>query len=572
MSLATCLVFLLLIVFSYAYSLESADYCSEQNCPPWMIESQDGYSSKCVCRDDLPAYFSCYEGITFIDTSYCMSFDNGTVSVGVCPYIHPNVSNFLVELSASVIDLNDIFCDPLNREGSLCHQCKEGFGVAPLSLEFACAECPEVTWPWWILFFCLEFIPVTIFYLVNLVCQVSFAKAPFKCFVFISQISFWTMANIKSVIITRNKLSLFGKVFFDIIKCLNGIWSLNFFFSVLPPFCISTYFNSVHLLYVWYLVALYPLLLVVLTYILHKLHDQNFKPIMYLWKPFRRFFISTRQVWDHKTSIVNVFSNFCLFSLSNILLVVATSFQWSIKKDLCLSSQSKPVLWVEPDVPYPDPGLFLLSLIFSVTTIAIIVLCACYPFKYTQLCLQGCCTTRIYIYLKAFFDVFACSYKDGTGAWKYNFQYLSALYPGLQVVLLVCSLFLVRSKIFLSFMLISFLLFSVALFVAILRPYKKSCHGVQESLLLFILALVTSFASLYIVLLEVWLVYICLIIAAVPQVGFIVFIGYKVYQKCSVRFGKSCVCCKKCSTTKNEYQMEDFELPDRIVNADYYRN
>ena len=414
------------------------------------------------------------------------------------------------------------------------------------------------------LFLFLEFVPVTIFYLVNLVWQVSFATAPFKCFVFVSQISFWTMANIKSVVVTRNRLSVLGRVWFDIVKCLNGIWSLDFFLSVLPPFCVSTSFTSVHIFYVWYFSALYPVFLVLLTFILHKLHDRNFKPITYLWQPFRRCFLSTRQVRDHKTSIVNVFSNFCLFSFSKILLIVTTSFQWSIKRDVCVPSQSKTVLWVEPAISYPDPVLFLSSLVFSVGIITIIVLCACYPLKHMQLCLQRCCSTRIFIYIKAYFEVFVCSYKDGTGSSKYNLQYLSALYPVLQVVLLICSLFLVRSDIFLSYMLIALLLFSVAMFVAIVRPYKKTSHSVMEALLLFLLALVTATASLYVEVLEVWLVYVCLSIAAVPQAGFLLFIGYKVYK----RYFEGC---KKCCVKKKNEEVEEFEFPDRIVNADDYK-
>ena len=341
MALAIPFVLMIISTVGCVSSLDSntTDYCTNQNCPPWMVDNEDGCNSKCVCKETLPESFSCSEGTVYLDILYCMSFDNDSVSVGACPYIHQNVTGFEVELPESVSELNSVFCEPLNREGDLCHRCKEGFGVAPLSLKFACAECSDNTWPWWLLFLFLEFVPVTIFYLVNLVWQVSFATAPFKCFVFVSQISFWTMANIKSVVVTRNRLSVLGRVWFDIVKCLNGIWSLDFFLSVLPPFCVSTSFTSVHIFYVWYSSALYPLFLVLLTFILHKLHDRNFKPITYLWQPFRRCFLSTRQVRDHKTSIVNVFSNFCLFSFSKVLLIVTTSFQWSIKRDVCVPKQ-----------------------------------------------------------------------------------------------------------------------------------------------------------------------------------------------------------------------------------------
>ncbi len=559
--MAVAAFLLIVISLSYVSSLNenTTDYCNQLNCPPWM----QAMGSECVCRTDLPYFFSCDNNIAYIDISNCMSIDNDTVSVGECPYNYPNVSGYAVELPSSLSDheLDTVFCDPLNREGILCHHCKEGFGVAPLSLEYVCAECSDNT-GWWVLFLLLQFGPITIFYLINLVWQVSFAKAPFRGFVFFSQIFFWIMST-QSVIIARNNLNVVGKVCFYTVQFLNGIWSLNFV-SVLPPFCVSTSFKNIDLVYLQYFVAVYPLFLIALTLVLYMLHERNFKPVVILWKPFRRCFISTKQTCDCKSSIVNVIANFCLFSLSNIISIISTSFDVSEVFNLCVADgEVERSLWVDPSFPYPDPGLLFLSLVFSIITITVIALVSSYPLKCMKLCLKRCCRSQIFLYSKAFFDDFTSSYKDGSSKGScFNWQYLTILYPVLLILSRVMFLAVRRTDRFLLPSMYSLLLFSLAMFVSLGRPYKKAIDNVIESLLIFLLALVFGFFSLYVYFEHIFLAYASLFLATVPQGCFVMFVAYSVYT----RYKKYCVCCCK----KKKEMVEDIELPDRFVNAENY--
>ncbi|XP_064403730.1 uncharacterized protein LOC135349163 [Halichondria panicea] len=521
--------------------------------------------SECVCRNDLPFDFSCKDGTAYLDIASCISIDkNDTVSVGECAYNYQNVSaDFAVELPSnlSICELNAVFCDPLNREGILCHRCKEGFGVAPLSLEYTCVECPDNTAGWLVLFLVLQFGPVTIFYLINLVWQVSFARAPFKCFVFFSQIVFWFMTSRDSRVLTNN-LNVFARVCFYALEFLNGIWSLNFV-SVFPPFCISTSFTNIHFVYLQYLVAVYPLFLIALTLVLYKLHERNFKPVVILWKPFHRCFISTRTMWDYKSSIVNVFVNFCLFSLSNIISIVFTSFVFSEKYNLCVADQVELSVWVDPSTPYPDPVLLSLSLVFSIATITVIMLVGCYPLKCMKLCFKRCCRSQLFLYFQAFFDDFTSSYKDGTTEGSCcNLQHLVVMYP---VLIILSRVLILGSSIITSLLfpvMYSLLLFLLAMFVALVRPYKKSSDNVIESLLNFLLALVLVIISLHHNFSSILLAYVAFLLVTIPHGCFVVFIVYSVCKK----YKRYCDCgCKE----KKEV-MEDKELPDRFVNAENY--
>ncbi|XP_064403729.1 uncharacterized protein LOC135349162 [Halichondria panicea] len=538
----------------------TTDYCNQLNCPPWM----QAKGSECVCRNDLPFDLHCEDGTAYLDIASCMSIDNDTVSVGECAYNYQNVSaDLAVELPSnlSIHELNAVFCDPLNREGILCHRCKEGFGVAPLSLEYACVECPDNTAGWWVLFLVLQFGPVTIFYLINLVWQVSFARAPFRCFVFFSQIIFWFMTLRDSRVLTNN-LNLFARVYVYALEFLNGIWSLNFV-SVFPPFCISTSFTNIHFVYLQYLVAVYPLFLIALTLVLYKLHERNFKPVVILWKPFRRCFISTRTMWDYKSSIVNVFVNFCLFSLSNIISIVFTSFYFSETYNLCLAFQVELSVWVDPSTPYPDPVLLILSLVFSIATITVITLVSCYPLKCMKLCFKRCCRSQIFLYIKAFFDDFTSSYKDGTTEGSCcNWQYLVVIYPVLLILLQVIYLGASRTFRPVVFAMNSLLLFSFTVFVALVRPYKRYSDNVVESLLIFLLAVVFELGSLD-VQSPILLAYVSILLVSIPHGCFVAFIVYSVCK----RYKRYCDCgCKE----KKEV-VEDDQLPDRFVNAENYQ-
>ena len=109
-----------------------------------------------------------------------------------------------------------------------------------------------------------------------------------------------------------------------VLLVLCGIWSLDFFRSVIPPFCVSSNIKTVRALVLEYLVAFYPIVLILLTYVCIKLHDNNFRPVVWLWKPFHRHVVHLRRRWDSTASIINTFTTFLLRSFSKMLFVSFT--------------------------------------------------------------------------------------------------------------------------------------------------------------------------------------------------------------------------------------------------------
>ena len=130
----------------------------------------------------------------------CATFDDDSILVSftLCP-------NFLALKSYSIAkpghillprnlsQLNDYVCGPLNRKGS---ECADGFGPSMTSFGYRCANCTD-SWYGMPLFLFLEFVPITVFYLIILVFHISITPAPMPCFIMYAQI-ITTMLNLTS--------------------------------------------------------------------------------------------------------------------------------------------------------------------------------------------------------------------------------------------------------------------------------------------------------------------------------------------------------------------------------------
>ena len=102
---------------------------------------------------------------------------------------------------------------------------------------------------------------------------------------------------------------------------LYGIWNLDFFRLLYPPFCLHSHMTTLQVLALDYLIAVYPLILIVITYLFVELHDRSFGLFVWLWRPFHRCFIHFRRNWSIRTSLVDAFATFLLLSYVKLLSV-----------------------------------------------------------------------------------------------------------------------------------------------------------------------------------------------------------------------------------------------------------
>jgi len=266
---------------------------------------------------------------SYLDLGNCMTYNSSSdeqgsnaISFGGCPYVYGNIVNIVnrryIALPHNISDLNNVFCVPLNRDGLLCRDCNDGFGPSVVSIGYTCANCTGNYG--WILYILLEIVPATVFYFAVLTLRIRITSAPMNCFVMFSQLIVVALNN--SPWYLSSLLAELGTTSCALLKVIlsgYGFWNLDYFRYLIPPFCLSQGLKNIHVLALQYVSAFYPLLLIALTYACVELHGHNFRPIVWLWKPFHRCCVNARRRWDTKASLL-------VLSYSKLLFVSAILF------------------------------------------------------------------------------------------------------------------------------------------------------------------------------------------------------------------------------------------------------
>ena len=254
---------------------------SDHECPSvWSEYNQVTHDCQCIQHISL---LDCKGENVYANTRHILTFDStkGIISAVRVRYIKYLEGYNLTMIKDGIIgillpnnisELNPYMCGPLNREDYLCNKCKSGYGppVIPESTPYAnmCYLCKDTWIPKGILLYlAVSFIPLTLFYLLILIFQVRLTSAPMTCFIMYSQlmvIVFYTVSgpgqSLESVI-SQIKFTDNGKKFrisTKILLTFYGVFNLDFFHYVLPPFCISNKLRPIHISFLGYISAFYP--------------------------------------------------------------------------------------------------------------------------------------------------------------------------------------------------------------------------------------------------------------------------------------------------------------------------
>ena len=388
-------------------------------CPSWFVPVSNT-SNRCKCGEPIHPHYptrtvQCdpITKQTMMPLENCMDYDEkeDKVFVGMCPYINQNsaVNGVYVKPPKNASQLNEFLCGGLNRTGVLCIQCKKGLGTAIFSYSMQCLPCMNSGLGWTLYIFLATF-PTTVLFLAVLIFQVRIISGPMNAYIFICQLIV-TVANYQCNI--YESTSGFNHVAVLILGTIYGIWNLDFFRYLLPPFCLNNQMSPLHVVTLEYVVAFYPLLLTFIAYVCIQLHARGCRVIVCLCRMFCIFLSTCRQrwgrQWDPLASLLNTFAAFLLLSYSKI---------WFVSLQLVAYTQ----LYVPtgeilgpPMRVYHDPSLewfgdehlpfALLSIFVQCIFILIpILVLSLYPTKLFQKCL-GCCGRR-WLALHAFADVF----------------------------------------------------------------------------------------------------------------------------------------------------------------------
>ena len=358
--------------------------------------------------------------------------------------------------------LNEKMCGDFKRGGRLCGSCEEGFQLSSYSYNMKCVQCSRSVFINWMIYVCVAFLPLTGFFIFVLVFRISATSPKWDGYILLAQYMA-SPSNVRVFLLAleAKPILLYLAKF---VMTLYGVWNLDFFRTLYPPICLDI--DPFQVLVLDYVVAVYPLLLVILAYVCIQLHARGCMPLIFLWFPFRKCYIQIQNKVDIKASIVDVFASFLVLSyvkfLASTLDLLTPTKVFNVKGESLgyyVYFDASMKYFGSEHLPYAIialVGAFFLSLL--------LLLLLLYPLRTFQRFCGNWQTLQIFI------DSFQGGYKDGVVEGKYDYRYFSAAFLIMRIALLLTYM-LTLTGYFYSVSIFIFMVF--AFILMIVKPYKE---------------------------------------------------------------------------------------------------
>ena len=553
----------------------SSEFAENTTCTStWLTPST---SSNCMCGSSLGGIVECdnSSGKVSLLRCYCMTFGvNGSMLVvGRCLYgcAGREYDKPYYPLPSNTSELNEL-CSSYHREGQLCGRCEEGFAPPVYSYNTSCVNCTNHYVNNWIKYLAVSLLPPTLFFIVIVTCRVRVTSGVMNAFVLQCQI-LSLPATIRSYLLGFELQYGSGSTVFHMVTVtftFYSMWNLDFFRALYPPFCLQPETTTLQIFALDYVIAVYPLVLIIVVYLFVKLHDSNFKFIICLWRPFHRCFVHFRKDWNIKTSLIDAFATFLLLSYMKFLSVsldfltpvtIFTNNVETLSKQFFYWNGTIQFFGSE-HLPY---AILALTVVIIFNIIPLLLMCL-HPCKCFQKCLNYC-KFRSQI-LHIFMDTFQGCYKDGTNGSR-DCRWFAGLYLFIRI-LIVVFIGVTNTRFFLP--LVGCALLILLLLTAVLQPYKANAHNrINIFFLLVMVFIVLSAMAGSLALFEtVWFKqfanFMLALSLSIPVIYIVGVILYKLFvHRMWVQnlYKKLCRTCIK-------LEDEGFErlLPERMVNVE----
>ena len=483
------------------HSICSSTCSATSSCPPGMFCKK----GCCECGVYPGNLVVCNGSRTFVQDLYCPGYDREAevTVIGSCPRHlnrsfpdNPLVGDIILYqiIPDDVESLNNKTCKYLNKTGILCGSCLPGHYSLAYSFGINCIPCPsaKMNWLWYIM---AAYLPLTFLYIFILLCNINTTRSHLLPLVYFCQ-SLSMSYIIRDLKVESNSYSSMVVTIVKLFLSFYGVWNLDFFRPMYSDLCLGI--GILPTLALDYAIAVYPLLLIIITYFLITLHDKGYRIYQIVCRPFQVLFSPFRGTVDIKASIIDVFVTFFLFSnvkffsVSFDFLIPAKVFQLypdHYNYTLTLLYAGDVEYFGKDHLPYAILAIFVLCL----CALLPIVVLALYPFRLFHKFLN-LIPVRWHI-LHTFVDSFYSCYKDGTQPGTRDCRWCSAIF----FILRLCQFTLyavIRTRV----VYIVLMCIIMALYTALtgfLRPYRKfSLNVMCIAFLLMATIISTAFAGI----------------------------------------------------------------------------
>ena len=516
---SNCLLTIVLLLCGTVLAKKSSNgqLQSAENCWTWTYFSNATQS--CQCGDNIHLMISCFKdgnsskvGVFY---RFCMTLNNEKtdVVVGACPYnsgggrynSYESVKSYR-SLPSNVTELDRAMCGLTGRTGQLCGQCMEGHSPPVYSYYPQCVNCTADTNNW-AKYLAVSLLPTTAFFTGALVFRFRATSPLLNGYILACQIvaSPPVLRLVAFTEYTRpsynTSTGLHEARFMSIYSSCFTIWNLDFFRLVYTPFCLHPNTSTLKMLSLNYIIAAYPLALIILTYTLVRLHYHNCTLVVWLWRPFIRCFARCRRQWDIQNSLVDAFATFLLLSyvkfLSTSFDILMPTFSWDIEstvQPLVVYYDGTIGYFGKEHLPY---ALLALAVLLVFTFCPILLLCL-YPCHCFQRFLNRYHLSSQTLHI--FMDTFQGGFKDGINGTR-DCRYFAAVYLIVRVALYIS---LGVTIVTFNISMINGVLLLFALLLVMFQPYKKSLYNKIDIILVF--AMIAFFSSVWCFeIVDIWL-------------------------------------------------------------------
>lgn len=461
---------------------------NDGECPTWMFYSKN--TDSCVCGAEHHGVVKCNATLneTYILDCHQMTFDEKFERVIAGLSFHgclnqDNPYDIYHRVPPNRSHINDIMCKRFKRGGRLCGACRDGYSPLVYSYQLYCKQCSERESKYnWTIFAVVAFIPLTFFYVFVILCKFNANSPPLNAFVLFAQM-LTNPANIRII----SSGYVFGPLLTFVTKLIStvyGIWNLDYFRTLYPDICLRL--TTLQALSLDYVVAFYPLFLIVITYAVFKLHSRECRAVVWILKPIKKCLLIFKNTDKIESSMIDVFATFLLLSYNKVLSVSFDLLAFTSPVDASGRLVGK-FLYYDASYEYFGsshlPFGILAILIFMFFNVLPFLLLLLYPMKWFHKCLNHLKLSRLALH--TFVDSFAGCYKDGTEPGTRDCRYFAALFLLLRILSYVVYQATLDAS---SYGWIGVLLALFTILFAIAKPYK-STYGKYNTVTITILGI-----------------------------------------------------------------------------------
>ena len=446
-------------------------------CPPWFV--LDNATNHCASGPQLGGIIQ--QDMSTLQTQImqcnCMNKQGDALVVGTC-FFQCFWPLGYYALPCNVSELNDVACAGYKRRGPLCSQCDKDHALPVYSYNMSCVKCYGYQYNW-LKYLAAAYLPLTVFYVLVALFSISFTSPLLSGLV----ITFQIFANpVQAQLVLgyssppNNFLNAIPLAAFT----FAALWNLDFF-RIFYSFCLHPEVSAMEIRALNYGLALFPVILIFLTYVLVRLHDRNLKPLVWVWKLVSMGLRPFRQQWRLRTSLVDVFASFLYLSSSRIqftsllLLLPTRLYTYKLDSNGHMKLTTKLYLFDDTSQEYLSsqhlPFALLAIVLLLVFVILPMILLFVYPFTWFQTILNK--TSLNSLTLRIFIELFQGNYKDSTNGTK-DYRYFSGFLILFQLVMFLT--FSLTQSCFYYPIATMWIVIYLCLHL-VFKPYKKTVHN-----------------------------------------------------------------------------------------------